>query len=67
MIAHTNTWAQGDVAQGKLMLIVGAIVLLATLIVWKGVALGLILWSSAGFVVDNFLYHREAVHQKAIA
>lgn len=35
MIEHTNTWAQGDIAQGKLMLLVGAIALLATIFAWK--------------------------------
>jgi len=158
MIAHTNTWAQGDIAQGKLMLIVGVIVLLASILAWrnggemlrgmlipcgvivlistgygglmqvtrpahatafaqryqqdpevakaveiarvendctnyrmmnfiwsticiagitliflagsdtwKGVALGLILLSSVGFVADNFLHHRAEVYLKAIA
>lgn len=44
-----------------------ALIFLAGSGTWKGVALGLIVLSSVGFVVDNFLFHRAAVYLEAIA
>lgn len=44
-----------------------ALVFLAGSGTWKGVGLGLIVLSSAGFVVDNFLHHRAEVYLEAIA
>ncbi|MBK6943987.1 MAG: hypothetical protein IPH21_04750 [Flavobacteriales bacterium] len=58
MIAHTNTWAQGDIAQGKLMLIVGVIVFLASILAWRNggemlrgmlIPLGVIVLISTGY------------------
>ncbi|MBK8580729.1 MAG: hypothetical protein IPL86_02460 [Flavobacteriales bacterium] len=74
MIEHTNTWAQGDVAQGKLMLIAGAIVLLATILAWKNggemlkgmlVPLGLLVFIAAGY--GGFMQVNRPAHATALA
>jgi len=74
MIEHTNTWAQGDIAQGKLMLVVGVIVLLATILAWRNggelfrgmlIPLVLIILIATGY--GGFMLTNRAAHAKHLA
>ncbi|MEX1132983.1 MAG: hypothetical protein WEC15_07150 [Flavobacteriales bacterium] len=58
MIEQVTKWANGDVAQGKVMLFVGAIVLVAAILAWKNggemlrgmlIPLGLIVFINVGY------------------
>jgi len=74
LVNHVNTWAQGDMSQGKVMIVAGIMALIATFLAWKnggemlrGMIIPLVLITLMNLGYGSFMQSHRAGIAKQVA